>query len=779
MKRLNKPYTEGLSEQEVSQRKKQGMENTPPENITKTTGQIIKDNVCTVFNAFNLAIGICLALVGAWVNMIYLLIILANILIGILQEIYAKKLVEQLSLIAAPKAAVIRDGKEKEIKVEELVLDDIAVLRLGKQVCADSIVVHGEVEVNESLLTGESDVIVKKPGDSLLSGSFVVSGECYARVEHIGADNFISKLTLGAKKHKKITSELLRSMRKVTKFTGFFIPPVGLILFLQAYFMRANSLEMSVVLTAAALLGMLPKGLVLMISISLATGVIKLSGKNILVQEMYCIETLADVDMLCLDKTGTLTEGKMRVHTVFPMGGHEIPLSLEKSICYFTDAMGDSNATFAALKEKFPPEKSPYAVLNKVQFSSERKWSGVTFEDFGSIVMGAPEVLDESGCKLPKDMKVEQQEGNRVVYIGYTKEVLKADCVPTVKLVAAVSFCDPIRDNAKRTLDFFKEEGVAVKIISGDNPLTVSSIAQRAGLKEYASYIDMSAVHTRDEIVQAAEKYTIFGRVTPDQKKELVQALKAQGHTVAMTGDGVNDVLALREADCSIAIGAGSDAAKQISQLVLLDSDFSALPEVVMEGRRVINNITRSAGIFFIKTIYSMLLSIISIITASPFPFIPIQITLIDAVIEAMPAFFLSFEPDGKKPSGAFLPSVIKKSLPYSLLILFWVLSITGLSPLIGMSGDTANTMMYYLTGFITLMALMESCRPFNKIRVSICALSAVVFYAAAYLFADILSLQRLGLDEIIFFISSAILCVILQKVIERILAILPTADPA
>ncbi|ABX41064.1 ATPase, P-type (transporting), HAD superfamily, subfamily IC [Lachnoclostridium phytofermentans ISDg] len=770
IKRVNKLYTEGLSEQEILLRQEQGLTNAAPENITKTTWQILRENIFTVFNAFNLVIGICLALVGAWTNMVFLVVILTNILIGIFQELHAKRLVESLRLISALKAYVIRDGRESEVTVEDLVLDDITVLRMGKQVCADSVVVYGEIEVNESLLTGESDTIVKRPGDTLLSGSFVVSGTCYAKVEHVGADNFISKLAMGAKKHKKITSELLTSMRKVTKFTGFFIIPVGILLFLEAYFIRSNSITLSVVLTSAALLGMLPKGLVLIISISLATGVIKLSKKNILVQEMHCIETLAHVDMLCLDKTGTITEGKMRVVDVIPLDKNVMPVSFEEAASYFTGAMDDNNATFMALKEHFPSAKTSYKILAKTPFSSHRKWSGITFENLGTIVLGAPEIIMGNDFLPPKEIEKAQKSGQRILYFGFTTEVLKDDVLPSVKSVAAVSFCDPIRSNAKETLSFFKNEGVNIKIISGDNPLTVSSIAEQAGLEGYNSYIDMTNINTEEEVKEAAAKYKIFGRVTPNQKSQLVKALQAQGHTVAMTGDGVNDVLALREADCSIAIGAGSDAARQISQLVLLDSDFSALPNIVMEGRRVVNNIRRVAGIFFIKTIYSVLLSILSILTLSAFPFIPIQITLIDAVIEAFPAFFLSFEPSSKKPEGAFLDTVIKKALPYSLLILISYLAVTWLSPAIGISEAVGKTAVYYLTGFISLLALIKSCKPFNKLRVFLCTASVIGFYAAAYLFSGMLNLEKLTLNGIILFFGIAACCVPLQIILIRMI---------
>lgn len=732
----------GLTETEVSSRIDQGLVNSAPKSITKTTGQIVRDNVCTMFNLLNILIGISLALVGAWTNMFFLVIILANVLIGIVQEIHAKRLVDRLSLLSAPKTTVIRGGKPVTVPVEELVMDDITVLSLGKQICADAVVVSGEVEVNESLLTGESDSIVKRPGDTLLSGSFVVCGTCRARVTHVGAENFVVKLALGAKRHKKITSQLLSAMQKVTRFTGLFIIPAGILLFLEAYLVRSDSVFNAVVLSAAALLGMLPKGLVLMISVSLATGVVKLAKENVLVQEMHSIEALAHVDVLCLDKTGTITEGKMQVLRVVPISGSGLPLPLQEALGCFTCAMEDCNATFLALKEQYSCWGNHYPVLHRMPFSSERKWSAVTLAGFGTLVLGAPEFVIGKEFAPTAEMSQALAAGQRVLLVGYTCENMQENTLPKVAAAGFVCLQDPVRENAVNTLDFFREQGVQIKVISGDNPQTVASIARQAGLAEPKGCIDMSQVQTHAQLEKAAAEHQIFGRVTPGQKKDLIQALKAQGHTVAMTGDGVNDVLALREADCAIAMGAGSDAAKQISQFVLVDSDFSTLPKAVMEGRRVIRNITRVGGIFFIKTLYSILLSVFSIVTLSPFPFIPIQITLIDAVAEAFPAFVLSFEPTGEKPRGNFLGTVIRKAYPYALFIVTAVLSVTWLAPVLGFSETAANTWKYLLTAIITLTALVQSCRPMNKLRVLVCLLAVIGFLLAVFLFADILCLQ-------------------------------------
>ena len=793
IQRFDKPYMEGLTEDEISLRQKQGLTNAAQEKITKTTGQIFKDNILTSFNAFNLIIGICLALVHAWVNMAYLMIIFLNTAIGIIQEIRAKKLVESLSLISALKATVIRGGKECEIPVDGLVLDDITVLRTGKQICSDSTVIYGEIEVNESLLTGEADPVLKSPGDALLSGSFVVSGKCYAKVEHVGSDNFVSKLAKGAQKHKKINSELMRSMRKVTNFTGFFIFPIAIFLFFESYFGAKHTLFDSVTSTAAALLGLLPKGLVLLISVSLVTGVIKLAKKKVLIQELYCIEMLARVDTLCLDKTGTITEGKMRVTNIYEFDNTSSPLSAEQAIKCFIGAMQDieeSNATFMALKERFAPEYL-YEPVSKVAFSSQRKWSSVTFEDIGSFILGAPEVLSlNEEYKPPSNadafatpfqkgaLEQARNAGERVLFLGYCPDTITSENLNdfadiNITPVASVGLSDPIRENAKQTLDFFKKEGVDVKIISGDNPLTVSSIAKQAGLENWESYIDMSNIQTYEEIQEAAAKYDIFGRVTPNQKKLLIIALKSQGRTVAMTGDGVNDVLALREADCSIAMGEGSDAARQVSQLVLINSDFSVMPNIVMEGRRVVNNITRSACVFFVKTMYSALLTIFSVLTLSAFPFIPVQITLIDAMVEGFPGVVLMLEPTHRRLKGKFLNTVIGGSLPYAILILIMFLTIKYISPVLGIHEDHAKTIIYYLTAFISILSLINSCKPFTVLRIAVCVTATAGLFGTAYLFSNIFSLVNLkdfNLSAFILLSGLFVLCIPLKILIDFVM---------
>ena len=556
----------GLTEAEVLERKKRGQINIVEEKTVKSNWEIISGNVFTLFNLYNFLIAIALMSVGAYSNLAFMLIIILNICIGSFQEIHAKNMVAKLSVLTVSKVDVIRDGKEKSIGVDEVVLDDITILNMGNQISSDSVVIDGKIEVNESLLTGESDTIVKMPGDKLYSGSYVVSGKCYAKVEKVGKDNLAAEITLKSKKHKKVNSELLNSMRKVTRLTSFIIIPVGVLLFVQAFFFRDQVIKSSVVSTAAALLGMLPKGLVLLISISLATGVIKLAKKKVLVQDLYSVETLAHVDTLCLDKTGTITEGKMQVSNVETFNEEIMPISVNQALSAFVNEIGDNNGTFQALKEYFKGNDN-FEVDYKNSFSSERKWSSISFKDIGSIIVGAPERLTaKSNFEIKENMIEAQKQGKRVLLVGFSKDVVE-DILPDIEIVAAIELSDPLRKNAKEMLGFFKGEGVTVKVISGDNPLTVSSIAKQAGLEDYESYIDLSTIESDDEIIDLVDEYSIFARVSPNQKSLLVQALQAKGHTVAMTGDGVNDVIALRQADCSITLPEASDVAKQVSQI--------------------------------------------------------------------------------------------------------------------------------------------------------------------------------------------------------------------
>ena len=704
--------------------------------------------------------------------MVFILIIIVNVLIGIIQEIHGKNLVKKLSILTTAKAKVIRDGKETEININEIVLDDVVLLSQGDQIPSDAYVLEGEIEVNESLLTGESDTILKEKDAKLLSGSFVVSGKCYAKIEKVGDDNFANQIINATKKHKTVNSELLNSMKKVTNFTSFVIIPVGVILFVQAYIFRANELQQAVVATAAALLGMLPKGFVLLTSIALESGVIKLAKKQVLVQDLYSVETLAHVDTLCLDKTGTITEGKMKVIDIEKYDEKVLPDTLENIMSSYVKVTDDSNATFMALKNHFKGE-AKYEKLSDISFSSERKWSSVTFKDIGTIIVGAPERLTlKAGIELPKIVSDAQKDGKRVLCIAYTNEKIEPDELPNVTIVASIVLADPLRKNAKEMLGYFKTQAVDIKIISGDNPITVSTIAKRAGLEEYESYIDLSTLKSDDEIIDIVDKYSIFARVLPHQKSIIVKALQAKGHQVAMTGDGVNDVIALREADCSITLPEANDAAKQVSQIVLLNPDFSILKDVLMEGRRVVNNLTNVARIFFIKTIYSVLVSLFCILTNTAFPFIPIQITLIDLAIEAYTSFFISFEPNGKPVRGTFLHTVLRNATPFAIMITLNTIVLTYLGPVLEIASEQLVTIMYLLIGFVSILAVLEVCIPFNKLRAFLFSTTFVGFFVAVILFRGLLHVASINTREfgifIVFAIISTIVLTIKQKIYKK-----------
>lgn len=760
-------YLSGLSKQQVAERLSSGLVNTNHEKITKSNSQIIKDNFFTLFNFYNFVIAFCLFLVGAYSNMLFILIILINIFIGIAQEVHAKNLVEELSLVTMPRADVIREGKQQEVPVEDIVLDDVLVFDSGKQISADSIVMQGRIEVNESLLTGEPDSIKKHPGDLLLSGSFVVSGKCYAKAEHVGLDNYATKIAHEAKKHKAVTSELLSSMRKVTHFTSFLIIPLGIILFVQAFYLRGGGLEPSTVSTAAGLLGMLPKGLVLLISIALASGVIILSRKKVLVQELFALESLAHVDVLCLDKTGTITEGRMSVQNVHVMEDVDAPKDFVKAIGCFLAYSDDNNATYLALKGHFALCEE-FAAKEKIAFSSQRKWSAMTFDGF-SLVLGAPDRLAK-GAELPPDICEEEKRGSRILLATYTYGEVREDILPDLVPWAYIAINDPVRDNAAETLNYFKEQGVDIKIVSGDNPLTVSAVSQAAGLEKYYSYIDMSDVTDDEDIDKAAKEYTVFGRVSPYQKKRIISALKTSGHTVAMTGDGVNDVLALREADCSIALAEGSDAARQVSKLVLLSSDFASLLCVLGEGRRVVNNITRIASIFFVKTVYSLLLTVLCVLFNVPFPFIPLQITLIDITIEGYPSFFMSFEKNNKKVTESFLRTVLRRSLPNAIVIMINILLVNYFAPHFAFSHQQSVTVMFVLIGVVSVLAVYRACLPFNMLRVMLLLTSATGLFGGMFIFGELLQLAAIIKDMAVLILVLAVVSFAMERILAMFL---------
>ena len=754
---LNKvDLKKGLSTEEVAKQKELGLQNNYEENVAKSTKDIIFDNVMTLFNFLNFAIAVCLLFVGAYSNLAFLAIIIVNMSIGIFQEIHARNLVQKLSIVAKENVHVVRNGVQQEIDTKELVMEDIVIISAGEQVPSDMEVIDGKVEANEALLTGESDLIEKEIGDTLLSGSFIVSGQAYARVIHVGAENYAVKITQEAKVHKPIQSELVNSIRKVSKFTSWVIIPLGIILFVEAFWLRDAGIKTSVVASAAALLGMLPKGLVLLISIALTTGVIKLAKKRILVQDMYSIETLAHVDTLCLDKTGTITEGKMKVQKAIILHDKYEELFPQIIGSYLSESM-DNNITMQAIRDHYEVSNR-FGAKEVLAFSSERKWGAIEFPEIGTVYLGAPErLVDDS--RLPEAVFTAQENGYRVLMLAIAEQQpLNETKMPYLEPLAILEIDDPIRQNAKETLAYLKEEGIDLKVISGDNPVTVSNIARRAGLPGYESYIDLSTKTTEAEVREAVQQYTVFGRVSPQQKRTIVRELKDTEHVVAMTGDGVNDVLALREADCSIAMAEGDGATRQISNLVLLDSDFTTLPDVLFEGRRVVNNVTRVSSVFFIKTIYSFILSIICALTAIAFPFIPIQVTLIDLAIEGYPAFFLSFEGDKRKVVGKFLPTALKNASVNALLVVVNIIAVYLIGQNQGFSSLDTTTLMYYLLVGISCMAVVRACLPLNPLRIFLVFSTIIGIYVAAMLFHNILEIgfltsQTMGL----FFIMMAI----------------------
>ncbi len=740
----------GLTAAEVAKKTQEGLHNDYETKTSKSTAAIIKDNLLTLFNFLNLLIGVFLFAVGAYSNMFYLAIIFVNITIGISQELHARNLVKKLSLVSPQTVRVIRDSQTHEISAKELVLEDSVILGAGDQIPADMTVLSGLVEVNEAMLTGEADLVVKEAGASLLSGSFIVSGEVTGKVIHVGAENYAAKLSNEAKVHKPIRSELLASIRSVSKFTSYVIVPLGVILFFQAFMMRDAGIKESVVVSAAALLGMLPKGLVLLISIALTTGVIKLAKKRILVQDMYAVETLAHVDTLCLDKTGTLTEGHMVLESIVPLQADSDPNML---LGNYLAASKDNNLTMQALRQGCP-ELTDHQPIEVAAFSSQRKWGAVAFEHLGNVYLGAPEKVAGSAA-LPQ-VKEAQEAGLRVLILAVeTDPKAPASFDPSnAQAVAVLILSDIIRQNAEETLAYLADQGIDLKVISGDNPIAVAAIAHRAGLANADQAIDLSTLTTEAEVREAATRYTVFGRVTPEQKKLLVQELKANHRTVAMTGDGVNDVLALREADVSIAMAAGDSAARQIANFVLLDSDFTTLPDVLFEGRRVVNNVTKASGIFFIKTIYSFLLSLVCILTSSAFPFLPIQITLIDLAIEGYPSFFLSFEENKAPIKGRYLPTVLLNALPNALLVLVNYFAIRFLQTDYGWSQFDTTTLLYYLLIGISCIAVIRACLPLNPLRLFLAITTTVGIYVAAMLFHGLLEVGFLTAVTLPYFLG-------------------------
>lgn len=717
MNRYNPDLQTGLTKAQAAEYQRNGWNNRSVDPPSKTTSEIIRSNVFTYFNLIFLILTILLLIVGSFRDLTFLPVIIANALIGIVQELRAKKTLEKLSVLNAPKTKVLRNGAIQSVASEQLVLDDIVFFQAGNQICADAIVVEGEASVNESLLTGESDEIRKSPGDTLMSGSFIVSGTCKARLDRVGEDSYISKLTLEAKALKEEEqSEMIRSLNRLVMICGIIIIPIGITLFLQQFIFQHASLRDSVTSMVAAVIGMIPEGLFLLASVTLAVSAVRLGMKKVLVHDMKCIETLARVDVLCVDKTGTITENKMEVFGMIPLIDHA-ESELQEILSDFAAMQSPDNITMAALQRHFNRPTGRTA-MQKTGFSSAFKYSSVTFSD-QCYVLGAPEfVLRDLYVTYQERIETESKKGYRVlVFAEYPGIPDGKALTEEVSPIGLVLLSNPIRQDAPETFRFFDSQNVQIKVISGDNPVTVSEVAKQAGIKGAEQYIDATTLRTDEDIFDAVEQYTVFGRVTPEQKRKFVTQLKEHGHTVAMTGDGVNDVLALKDADCSVAMASGSDAACQASQLVLLESDFSKMPEVVMEGRQVVNNMERSGSLFLVKNIFSLLLSLVAIWFSLSYPLKPSQVSLISMFTIGVPAFLLSQVPNKNLIRGHFTTNILLKALPAGLTDAIVVGALVVFGATFEVSSVDISTAATILLAIVGFMILYQISKPLDKIK--------------------------------------------------------------
>ena len=741
----------GLTNEQVQERIAEGKINSNENPNTRTYKQIIKENTLTFFNFLNVVLMVMVLLVGSYKNSMFVGIILINTIIGIIQEIRAKKTIDKLAILTESRTVVLRDGKKWSISTEKLVIDDLIYLKAGEQIPADCKVLEGNLEVNESLLTGEADNLTKEAGDDLFSGSFVTAGEACCQVVHVGKDNYASQITSEAKEFKRHNSELRNSLNAILKVISIIIVPLGLLLFYKQYYIVGDNIKDSVVSTVAAVLGMIPEGLVLLTSVALTLGALTLAKKKTLVQELYCIETLARVDTLCLDKTGTITEGTMCVDGIEPYTSDCTSEEIEKVMGNLMAVLKDQNATADALHKRFRARRD-MTVGNVIPFSSDRKYSGASFINEGTYLMGAAQFLfpEENETLLEKCAEY-AREGLRVLVLAHSPlECEGTGLVQELTPVALLLLTDVIRQDAQETLEFFDRQGVDLKVISGDDPVTVSAIAKKAGLKNAEKYVDATTLVTQEELEEAVAGYSVFGRVTPQQKKAMVLALKSQGHTVSMTGDGVNDVLALKEADCSIAMVEGSDAAKNIANVVLLDSNFSSMPDIVNQGRRVVNNIRTAASMFLIKTIFSVLLALITIFFGEAYPFEPIQMSLISACAVGIPTFLLAQENNYDKIDHTFLRHVFMNAFPAAVTITGCVFTVMLVCQNVYHSNEMLSTACVLVTGWNYMAALKTVYAPLNRYRKLIIYSMQCIFFLAAVILQNLLTLGSLEFGMII-----------------------------
>ena len=743
MERFKPDINNGLTKKQVDSRFKDNLYNIDTTVTTKPTKDIIKDNVFTIFNIVNFFLACMVLTTGSFKNLLFMGGIICNTIISIFQELRSKKVLDKLQVVNESKVCTIRDGKEEKLSINSIVLDDVIKLELGNQIVVDSIILDGEVEVNESFITGEADTVYKKKGDMLLSGSFIVSGNCYARVEHVGMDNYTAKISANTKKIKNNSSEIMRSLNKIITTVSFLIIPLGILLYFKQLSLPGNTTNEAILNTVAALIGMIPEGLVLLTSTVLAVGVIRLAQRKVLVQDLYCIEALARVDTICLDKTGTITEGIMEVVDVVDLDKEFDSNEILANINY---QLNENNPTGIALNNKFG-KKNNFKLKKKIPFSSAKKYSGCEFEN-GKFLVGAPEFI--LGDKIKKYKKELDK---------YIKDFRVIALVKDDKIISLLLLQDIVRKEAKATLDFFKSQGVKVKIISGDNPNTVYNIALKAGLDKNSKMIDARELTTDEEIFENIENYDVFGRVSPEQKRKFILALQRHGHSVAMTGDGVNDVLALKEADCSVAMASGTDAAKNVSQLVLLDSNFASMPYIVDEGRRSVNNIQRSASLFLVKTIYASVLSFIFIFLNSPYPFIPIQLTLTSVLTIGIPSVILGLEPNHNIIKGKFLHNVLVKAVPFSISIIVGVLLVNLFGNVFDLARVQVSTLTAVVTTFNCFILLYKVCIPFNLLHKVLFSLMFVSYITLFVLLNDLFGFSSFSGKMILIFIICGFVC--------------------
>ena len=759
----------GLTPDEVEERVKSGKINTATTVKTKSVKRIFYDNICTLFNLINVILFVMLLLVGSYKNLLFIGVVLCNTVIGIVQEIRSKKSVDTLTILTESKLEVLRGGEVVHLSKDEIVLDDILILSRGAQVPADCVLIDGECMANESLLTGESDLIEKKIGDELLSGSFISAGSCYCRVNRVGADSYASKINAEAKYIKKNNSQILKSFKTIINICTVVILPIGILMFISKYLWHHETIQTTVVNTVGALVGMIPGGMILLTSTVLAVSVIRLAKKQVLVNEMYCIETLARVDVLCMDKTGTLTAETMNVERVIDFG---TDFGLTKTVLgSIAASSADINATLQAISD-YTEGTTPISCKRFISFSSETKWSGGCFENGQTYVIGAPEFVFLDSCQYPEiQQKIgEVTETVRILVLACSEKEPDGSKLPDdLHPMALILIKDQLRDNVEDTINYFKEQGVTLKVISGDSVKTVQNIAVDTGIPGAENAVDMSTIKTDDQLFEAAERCNVFGRVTPAQKKKLVLALQKHGHTVAMTGDGVNDVLALKEADCSIAMASGSEAARNVSQMVLVNNDFACMPEVVAEGRRTINNIERSSSLYLVKTMYSMILSVFFMFSALTYPFQPIQLSLIGALAIGFPSFVLALQPNKNIVRGNFTFNIIARAAPAAICVSMTIILTAVLSDITNISQGELSTIAVYITSLICLMLIVRLSVPFNPLRIGMLCMSLLGFSIAFIFFRNFFMLSDISGNGVWLLLIFAAASVILFNVLYHI----------